>query len=97
MRSIVDELAGLGPFPSTEEADEAKVGRIEDLLEQLEKPVSNEEARALVKLFGPDECFGLAWTLMHLIETAPDWPLWDVLVKTENENEWIGTLRERVW
>ena len=22
-------------------------------------------------VFGPDECFGLAWSILHLIETAP--------------------------
>jgi hypothetical protein len=56
--------------------------------------VSNDDARVLVRLFGPDDCFGLAWTLVHLIETAPNWPLEDCLVVTENE--WIKVLKQRL-
>jgi hypothetical protein len=47
----------------------------------------------LVKLFGPDDCLGLAWTLLHLIETAPGWPVESALVGLEGE--WIDRLRER--
>ncbi|MDB6032726.1 MAG: hypothetical protein JWM16_3064, partial [Verrucomicrobiales bacterium] len=34
---------------------------------------------ALVKVFGPDDYYGLAWSLLHLIESAPGWPLADCL------------------
>ena len=37
--------------------------------------------------------FGLAWSLLHAIETAPGWPLMDVL--SNADNEWIERLRER--
>ncbi|MCQ8120015.1 hypothetical protein, partial [Methylomonas rosea] len=63
------------------------------LLLSVTKPVSNEEARALVKLFGPDGCFGLAWSILHLIESAPSWPLTDCLVNSSNE--WVALLRDR--
>ena len=46
--------------------------------------ISDAEVRSLVHLFGPDECYGLAWTLLHLIETAPGWPLHDCLQGTHN-------------
>jgi phage-related protein len=32
--------------------------------------VSDEEARSLVRLFGLDECYSLAWTLVHLLEAG---------------------------
>jgi hypothetical protein len=51
--------------------------------------VSGEEAGALARLFGPDDCFGLAWTLVHLIESAPEYL--DHL--PVHENEWISRLR----
>ncbi|MET8790412.1 hypothetical protein [Streptomyces pseudogriseolus] len=41
-------------------------------LEAISKPVTGEEARALVSCFGPDDCYGVAWTLLHLIETGPN-------------------------
>ncbi|MDX2851185.1 hypothetical protein [Actinacidiphila glaucinigra] len=33
--------------------------------------MTDEEAHALAGCFGDDECFGVAWVLLHLIETAP--------------------------
>jgi hypothetical protein len=65
----------------------------EDQLSRVEIPITEEEACALVKLFGPDDCFGLAWTLLHLIETVPGWPVESALVGLEGE--WIDRLRER--
>ncbi|MFE7712020.1 hypothetical protein ACFU6I_41130 [Streptomyces sp. NPDC057486] len=32
---------------------------------------ADEEAHVLAECFGEDLCFGLAWNLLHLIETAP--------------------------
>ena len=61
--------------------------------QRFKKPVTDEEACALVKLFGSDDCVGLAWTLLHLIETAPGWPIESALIGLEGE--WIRRLRER--
>lgn len=47
----------------------------------------------MISLFGQDDCFGLAWSMLHLIETSPNWPLADVL--SDFSNEWIYRLRER--
>ncbi|HEV7690448.1 MAG TPA: hypothetical protein VGO52_06490 [Hyphomonadaceae bacterium] len=66
----------------------------ESLVKTIAKPVSDDDARALAKLFGPDECFGFGWTVLHLIETAPGWPLPDVLAMPKNE--WIERLKKRV-
>jgi hypothetical protein len=52
-----------------------------------------DEAKALVELFGADDCFGLAWTLLHAIETAPGRPILDALGDTENQ--WIARLKQR--
>ena len=41
------------------------------MLESVAKPVTDDEAAALAQLFGPGDCFGLAWTLVHLVESAP--------------------------
>jgi hypothetical protein len=46
-----------------------------------------------VHLFGPDDCYGVAWTLLHLIESAPGWPLHDCL--QDIRNEWTERLRLR--
>jgi len=93
MRKKVQELTNLGPLPDFETAEEEQLKRYESLLSSITPPVSDAEARSLVQLFGPDECYGLAWTLLHLIETAPGWPLRDCLQNTENP--WHERLRLR--
>jgi hypothetical protein len=93
MRSAVNELVKLGPLPSSVNPDMARLESFQTLLAKIEQPISDDEARALVTLFGPDDCYGLAWTLVHVIETAPGWPLRDVLTGTGNE--WIDRLKQR--
>lgn len=92
MRQEVREFVALGPLPD-EQADEQVIQRYEDLLGRIQAPVTDEEARALVTAFGPDDCYGLAWTLLHLIESAPRWPIQDAL--PEAGNEWTQLLRTR--
>ena len=94
MQTAILQLEKLGPFPAEAARDVARLKAIQELLEQIESPVSDDDARVLVKLFGPDDCYGVAWTLLHLIETAPNWPLEDCLVDTENE--WIKVLKQRL-
>ena len=94
IRPEVQELADLGPFPASADAQEADVDRRGALLMKIVPPVTRDEAVALLSCFGPDEAFGLAWTLLHLIETGPrDFPL--VSNPEATENEWVRRLRER--
>jgi|SRR5687768_6280594 len=101
VRPEIQELAALGRFPLEEEAvrDDAvkeQVIRIENALPQIQGPVTDDEARILAALFPPEgSTFGLAWALVHLIETAPGWPLADVL-DADPGNEWIDVLRMAV-
>ena len=93
MQQAIGALLALGPLPSSEAASVETLQAFEEQLSTVQKPVTDEEACALVKLFGPDDCFGLAWTLLHLIETAPGWPIEGALDNLEGE--WIDRLRER--
>jgi hypothetical protein len=93
MQSAVSELVILGPLPSSAKPDVGQLEKFQSVLAKIKQPISDEDARALVRLFGPDDCFGLAWSLLHLIETAPNWPLEDCL--QVSGNEWIERLRER--
>jgi hypothetical protein len=93
MQANIEELLKLGPLPPSTDSDVTQVERYQTLLAGINCPVSNDEATALVKLFGVDDCFGLAWTLLHAIETAPGWPILDALGDTKNE--WIVRLKQR--
>lgn len=93
MRQEIEELVRLGPLPKEAEASVEHVRKVESAYRAIKPPVSNEEARALIGLFGNDGCFGLASSLMHLIETAPNWPLEDCLANVQNL--WVVELRDR--
>lgn len=93
IRAEIQELKKLGPFPASKDVVPAIISRQEDLLRQIVPPVTDQEARELAQLFGPDDYYGGAWTVLHLVETAPHWPLADLL--EEQSNEWIVRLSER--
>ena len=98
MREQIKELAKMGPLPSSDmalrENQDERIKRYGTLISSIKTPITDEEARVLVALFGPDDCFEMAETLVHLIETAPGWPLWECLEDTSNE--WVQTLRLRL-
>ena len=92
MRPEVSHLVNIGPLPPSS----SEIQRINDWQQAVEKikpPLSDEEAEALTALFPAkeDECYGLAWVLVHLVETAPNWPLETCL--QDMDNPWIVSLR----
>lgn len=93
MQQSVTELIKLGPLPSEQDPDVDVLKQYQDLLEAIKTPISDDEAIALTAIFGDDDCFGLTWTLLHIIETAPGWPIKEALKNTGNE--WINTLISR--
>ncbi len=91
-RESVSKLMAMGPIPDEETISDDLLLSYEKLISSLEKPVSDEEARTLCAVFGVDSAYGLAWALVHLIESAPGWPLIECLA---GDGEWITMLRER--
>jgi hypothetical protein len=93
MRPEVQHLVGMGQLPSSASAIPI-IQEWQEALENIKPPLSDEEAVALTKLLpnAEDECYGLAWTLIHLIETAPTWPLSHDI--EESDNPWIARLRQ---
>lgn len=74
IRDQVQRFVELGPLPSEDdnsEDDDAQIDNFQQALHAIERPVNDAEAALLSGSFGTDNCFGLAWTLLHLIETAP--------------------------
>ena len=98
MRAAIKELLDMGPLPSYAVAMQpdqlAKLERYTQIIVSIREPLTDEEARALVRLFGPDDCFELEKSLVHLIESAPGWPLWDCL--GDASNDWVQMLRQRL-
>jgi hypothetical protein len=93
MQPAIKSLISLGRLPLSSESTAQQIQAIQSELARICPPITDEEASELVKLFGPDDCFGLAWTLLHLIESAPGWPQ---IVSVEGlSGEWVDRLRER--
>jgi hypothetical protein len=93
IRPAVTDFLAAGPLPDEDASVEA-IQHSQDLLEQIQGPVTDEEATALLAGFGPDDCYGLAWTLLHLIETAPGAQTTDY--PADSDNRWIQLLHRRV-
>jgi hypothetical protein len=92
IRQVVVEFLTAGPLPDEDQPVEA-IQRMQDLLERIEPPVTDEEALALLSGFGQDGCYGYAWTLLHLIETAPG--AQTAKYPADSDNCWVQLLRRR--
>ena|SRR6185369_12505881 len=92
MQKQIQKLLELGPLPNSD-ADFEFINIYENLLNGIVIPVTDEEAKELIKLFGNEDCYGLAWTLLHLVETAPNWSIENC---PPSDNQWIKLLKNRL-
>lgn len=90
MRPEVQVFVAEGPLPDWE-ASEEEIDRRDKQLRAISRPVTAEEAQALAACFGPDDCYGVAWTLVHLIETSPG-PVPSVAPPAPDADHWHHTL-----
>lgn len=76
--------------------DEDQLTAVQDLIALIEQPLSRADIETLVSLLpsGGDSAHGLNWAVLHTIEAAPLWPLWDVLA--DIEHEWVEVLIARI-
>ena len=74
IRAEVLALVALGPMPAEDASSVEEIETVERRLHAIAGPVSVDEARLLVQAFPESDasCFGLAWTLLHLVETSRD-------------------------
>jgi hypothetical protein len=93
IRGAVADFAERRPLPAEDDATQEGIELLEGLLNVIAAPVSDEEAQALLGTFGPDGCFGLAWSVLHLIESAPS--ALSAEYSQNSENEWVKLLEER--
>jgi hypothetical protein len=93
IRIEVSDFAANGPLAG-EDAGVQTVARAQTLLERIQPPLTDEEAQALARSFGQDESYGLAWSLLHLIESAPSARTADY--SSSPRNSWTELLQARV-
>lgn len=90
IRDTVKDFIRFGPLPKSNNATEEDLDKRVVALRAIIPPVTDEESLALVETFGPDECFGVAWTLLHLTETAPNHPR--PREEVFQRSEWLRTV-----
>lgn len=98
MRPEVRRLLVLGRMPSDRApVVEATVKAFQDALDDLQPhALTDDEAAALLELFPEGEhsgLYGLEWSLLHSIETAPYGR--EFLSKLDDRSWWVSVLRRR--
>ena len=93
IRHCVSALETMGRLP-TEQASVHEIQKFQCALGAISSPVTDDEALVLMRIFGEDDCFGLAWTLLHLIESAPSWSKMGAHI--QETNQWANTLKQRI-
>ncbi|MFE3682239.1 hypothetical protein ACFXPM_03245 [Streptomyces sp. NPDC059095] len=94
MRPEVRVFVADGPLPDWDTDDDEEIDRRAKQIEAISRPVTVEEAHALATCFGPDDCYGVAWSLVHLIETGPG-PVPPVTRPGPSSSVWQQTLWNR--
>ena len=95
MRACVIELVELGRLPEEAYATAPELDAFEAAIKAIGLPISDAEAVALLPVFpsGEGSCFGLAWSLLHVVETAPGWPC--QAAQLNRSNPWIYSMLQR--
>lgn len=101
IRDEIRTMVELGRLPADDDAEEAHLKAFQEATEAAEAAVGEggvtaEEARALMACFGDtdDSSYGLAWAVLHLIETCPGGVPFDYDLETA-PNHWLRFLWER--
>lgn len=100
VREEVRSLIQMGPMPGeasvvADPSLDEHVEHLQKAIETITPPVTREEAELLISAFGPDGCFGLAWAVLHLIESAPGGAPLDAPPPSD-ANEWTRLLWDRL-
>lgn len=85
----------MGPLPDADApVADGLLERYEALLAELREPLSPDEAKLVAPLFPKSACFGLEWTLVHLLERSEGWPseALDRVVPAQWRDELIGRI-----
>ena len=95
VQKAVRELCAIGA-KLTENLDAEQLAAATKSINTLVQPLGSDDIRALIPLLPQDgdTAFGLNWSVLHAVEAAPDWPLWDTL--RDPRSEWVRIFRLRL-
>jgi hypothetical protein len=95
LQDAVNALLAIAP-KLTDHLEPHQLEAATSLLDRLSHPLSSDDILGLLSLLPPegDTAHGLNWTILHAIEAAPAWPIWEAL--GDREHEWIDLLCVRL-
>ncbi|MGN6302608.1 MAG: hypothetical protein ACTHN8_16120 [Angustibacter sp.] len=75
IRPEVAALARWAPLPPEDEWEPQRIDEFVAAIDAVSPPLTAQERRALIPVLGgpsEDSVYGVAWGVLHLLETAPD-------------------------
>jgi len=80
----------------TDNLDAEQITDAQRCIEAMAPPLSADDISALISVLSAadDTALGLNWSILNLVETAPEWPLWDMLL--DEGNDWLHRFRQRL-
>ena len=100
MRNEILQLKDLGRMPNESINDPDSIDELinayDTLLEQIQLPISFDEAMVLVQIFPENAFYDLQWSLLRLVESVSvDDDRYIQLINSCPSQEWRGTLNAR--
>lgn len=101
MRTEISQLKDLGQMPNESINDTEDIIEVirsyDELLEQIQFPLSLDEAQALVQIFPESSFYDLQWSLLKLVESVcvDDENKYIQLINSCPSQEWRDTLNAR--
>jgi hypothetical protein len=95
IRAEVARIVALAPLPPEDDCPDELIMDMDAAITAMPMQVTDTEALALLEVLATPErssYYGLMWTLIHAIESAPGWPLPQVWSR---QGPWIENLRTR--
>ncbi|WP_030148681.1 hypothetical protein [Mycetocola saprophilus] len=91
----IDRLHALAPRLD-DSLEQLQLNEARALVAQIEQPLSREDIDALLELLPAegDTAHGLNWDILHLIEAAPLWPVWELL--SDIDHGWVEVFIARI-
>jgi hypothetical protein len=95
MQKAVRDLRRIAP-KLAENLNLEQITSAQTCIESLIPPLSADDISPLISLLPADgdTAYGLNWSILHAVEAAPEWPLWDML--RDEGNDWVRRFRQRL-